>query len=239
MIAPATLPRPAGPTGSKIQPSGASRTEEAERTSIEDHFNHVQAASSKEWKVADLQMTHKYAEPQDVDVTVKAGGIGGHRFFIISVVRKNKNSQCMLVSDRSGRLVHVTGGLAAMLGSTPHALMANGAARALEALLPQPFALMHRTLAQVLPPPHVTPPPFSCRSGISVLLQGTTPDRLPVHIPVRMAIRKREVNHDQLNVMTLEPVTMPEVGQSVRGGGWLICHVLYCCSQAEFLLCTR
>jgi hypothetical protein len=51
-------------------------------------------------------------------------------------------SLCLL-ADGSGRIRHVTNNLAAMLDSTPAALLAEGATNALDAVLPEPYAQIH------------------------------------------------------------------------------------------------
>jgi hypothetical protein len=55
----------------------------------------------------------------------------------------------MLVTSNTGAVVHVTRKLAAMLGRTVPQILANGSAHAVEQLLVEPFAQLHRTLAQV------------------------------------------------------------------------------------------
>ena len=55
----------------------------------------------------------------------------------------------MLVTNPRGALCHVSSSLAGMLGVSPKVLMANGAAHALSSLMTEPYATMHRTLAQV------------------------------------------------------------------------------------------
>lgn len=49
------------------------------RSSIEEQFETLESSGAKEWKVFDIDFTHKYSEPLGVDLTIKAGGIGGHR----------------------------------------------------------------------------------------------------------------------------------------------------------------
>lgn len=55
----------------------------------------------------------------------------------------------VVVSDSRGRVVHVTRGLAAMLGTTTEQLMSNSLPHAIEKVMAQPFAQIHRVLTQV------------------------------------------------------------------------------------------
>jgi hypothetical protein len=47
------------------------------------------------------------------------------------------------ISDKHGKLVHVTESLATALNTTPKQLMQNGAPGALQAMMPQMFASLH------------------------------------------------------------------------------------------------
>lgn len=118
------------------------------QSSIEHHFDAMGGLAKKEWIVKNVTIRHKFAEPQDVDLTIQSGGIGSHLFFMMSFRRKN-SAQSSMVLDRSGRMVHATGGLALLLGTTAPELMARGAVRGLDSILPPPFDAMHRALITV------------------------------------------------------------------------------------------
>lgn len=165
-------------------------------------------AAAQEWTVQGVRIKHKFSEPITVDVVIKGGGMGNHRFFVMKFTRSTP-PECMAVSDRNGRIVHATHALANFLGTSPFTLMNNGQARALEAMLPQPFALMHRTLGATVPPPNIQPPPYSCRANISVTMQTRTRDG-PTHQPMRITVKKKELGTEQLNVMIMKPVSFED-----------------------------
>jgi hypothetical protein len=65
---------------------------------------------------------HKYADPMTCDVTVSSGAVGSYQFTAIQLRRVGRRaaaSRHMMVSDRKGRVLHITQQLSAMLGSTP------------------------------------------------------------------------------------------------------------------------
>ncbi|GFH28366.1 uncharacterized protein HaLaN_26844, partial [Haematococcus lacustris] len=115
----------------------------------------------------------------------------------------------LLVTDRKGRVCHATKGLAAALRTTNKAMVAGGAANALENLLPQPLALLHRSLAVSIP--LHSPPAYSCRSGLAVplLISGvrdhdSAPFRLRMYQQDKDALGADEVFH----VTTLRQASM-------------------------------
>ncbi|KAJ9516873.1 hypothetical protein QJQ45_027277 [Haematococcus lacustris] len=117
----------------------------------------------------------------------------------------------LLVTDRKGRVCHATKGLAAALRTTNKAMVAGGAANALENLLPQPLALLHRSLAVSIP--LHSPPAYSCRSGLAVplLISGvrdndSAPFRLHMYQQDKDALGADEVFH----VTTLRQASMTE-----------------------------
>lgn len=69
-------------------------------------------------------------------------------------------------------------------------LMANGSPRALEALMVQPFGIMHRAgLSGTMPSQQ--PPSYSCRSGLSVLmpvLGRSCPEAIPFKLQVWQSV---------------------------------------------------
>ncbi|GFH16804.1 uncharacterized protein HaLaN_13301, partial [Haematococcus lacustris] len=117
----------------------------------------------------------------------------------------------LLVTDSKGRVCHATKGLAAALRTTNKAMVAGGAANALENLLPQPLALLHRSLAVSIP--LHSPPAYSCRSGLAVplLISGvrdndSAPFRLRMYQQDKDALGADEVFH----VTTLRQASMTE-----------------------------
>lgn len=89
----------------------------------------------------------RYADHFEVDVTIANGGIGAYKFHVLSLRRSTLHgcpAYHMFVSDKKGRILHVTRGLASMLGSSPKELLSGGCQHAMESLLPQPFANLHR-----------------------------------------------------------------------------------------------
>lgn len=75
-----------------------------------------------------------------------------YKFHVLSLHRTSRVGgppSHMFVSDNKGRILHVTRGLASMLGSTTKELLAGGCQHAVESLLPQPFVHMHRKWQQV------------------------------------------------------------------------------------------
>lgn len=98
---------------------------------------------------------------------VHADNIGSHRFTVLRIRRAAGRSRVarslpdpnlMLVSDLKGRLLYVSTAMAQILGTTPKVLTANDTKGALEGLIVQPFAQLHRTLAASVPP--YAPPPY-------------------------------------------------------------------------------
>ncbi|GFH12536.1 PAS domain-containing protein [Haematococcus lacustris] len=102
-------------------------------------------------------------------------------------------------------------GLATALRTSIKALVKGGAANALENLLPQPLALLHRSLAMSIP--LHSPPAYSCRSGLAVplLISGvrdndSAPFRLRMYQQDKDALGADEVFH----VTTLRQASMTE-----------------------------
>lgn len=60
----------------------------------------------------------------------------------------------MAVADKNGKLVHVTHSLATALGSTSLAMKTESNKKGWEAIMPQPFSTLHKTLAAVSPQPN-------------------------------------------------------------------------------------
>lgn len=79
-------------------------------------------------------------------------GIGAFQLHVLTLRRPTTQTgrpSEVVVSDNRGRVVHVTHGLASSLGLTKEQLMCNNSPHALEKVMAQPFAQMHRALAQV------------------------------------------------------------------------------------------
>ena len=74
-----------------------------------------------------IHVKHMFAEPVEVSVSSRIGGVGAHTFFVLEFIRTGRHGRHMLVSDKRGRVNHCTHELAAMLGHTPFTLRAAGA----------------------------------------------------------------------------------------------------------------
>eukprot|EP00798_Chlamydomonas_sp_ICE-L_P028477 gene28477-31628_t len=186
----------------------------------------------QEWVAKGVKFNHKFTDPVVVDVNLQNAGTGALRFHIIRLTFATPpKSQFMLVSDPKGRILHVTKNLANMLGSTPKnladilgstpkVLMANNIPNALENILPEPFSHLHRFLGTNIP--NSAPPPYSCRSGLSMLLQGGQGDQLsqlrpkislgeaPLMFPFKLQMSRRTWVDEVYHVMTLQHLSIEE-----------------------------
>jgi hypothetical protein len=115
----------------------------------------------------------------------------------------------MLVSDSKGRVCHISRALAEMLGRTPAQAMVNNMQHALGQLMLEPFSQLHRALGSSIP--LTAPPPYSCRSGLSLLLQAVGPQGRPQPVPLRMSIKRRPGVEDTHHVMCFQEGTMKQV----------------------------
>jgi hypothetical protein len=163
---------------------------------------------------------HKYNDPFKCNVSVTSNIFGSYQLNLIQLKRVGRKAATvnhMLVSDRKGRVLHITQQLSAMLGSTPKVLMSNANKDTLMTLLTQPFAQLHRTLGASVPP-HA-PPPYSCRSGLSALFAAVGPQG-PEALPFSMSIHRKQQGADQeaVHVMTLQPRTLAQaLGERCMG----------------------
>ncbi|GFH18055.1 uncharacterized protein HaLaN_14792, partial [Haematococcus lacustris] len=169
------------------------------------------AAPDHEWLAPSVLLQHKYHMPVQASIVVTKGGVGKFRFLVLVMRPAAGEAEHLLVTDRKGRVCHATKGLAAALRTTNKAMVAGGAANALENLLPQPLALLHRSLAMSIP--LHSPPAYSCRSGLAVplLISGardndSAPFRLRMYQQDKDALGADEVFH----VTTLRPASMTE-----------------------------
>jgi hypothetical protein len=154
------------------------------------------------------------------DVTIVTNSMGSYQFNLIKLKRIGRKAAAanhMIVSDRKGRVLHITQHLSAMLGSTPKVLMSNASKDTLMTLLTQPFSQLHRTLGASVPP-HA-PPSYSCRSGLSALFAAVGPQG-PEALPFSMGIHRKQQGADQeaVHVMTLKPRTLAQaLGERCMG----------------------
>ncbi|GFH07470.1 tiny macrocysts protein C, partial [Haematococcus lacustris] len=181
-------------------------------------------------------LQHKYHTPVQASIRITVGGVGKFRFLVLAIRRGGQQccashpthphfipapapaapaaageAEHLLVTDRKGRVCHATKGLATALRTSIKALVKGGAANALENLLPQPLALLHRSLAMSIP--LHSPPAYSCRSGLAVplLISGvrdndSAPFRLRMYQQDKDALGADEVFH----VTTLRQASMTE-----------------------------
>jgi hypothetical protein len=163
---------------------------------------------------------HKFNDPVKCDLSIGTNSMGSYQFSIIKLKRVGRKAVAanhMLVSDRKGRVLHITQQLSAMLGSTPKVLMSNANKDTLMTLLTQPFSQLHRTLGASVPP-HA-PPPHSCRSGLSALFAAVGPQG-PEALPFSMSIHRKQQGADQeaVHVMSLQPRTLAQaLGERCMG----------------------
>jgi hypothetical protein len=113
------------------------------------------------------------------------------------------------VTSSTGSVVHVTRKMAAMLGRTVPQILANGSPHAVEQLIMEPFAQLHRLLAQTLPAS--APPPYGCRSGLSVLLNELGSQGRNNAVPFRMAMKRQQHGDEILHVSCLEKRSLSQV----------------------------
>jgi hypothetical protein len=158
------------------------------------------------------------------------------------------HTELMLVTNAKGHVCHITSELAQLLGRTRQQAMALQAAHIIETLMVRPFSLMHRDWLQVrhrswlvvyashlgqtagsatgtvpvlpqaahLP---VTPSVYSCRAGMSVLMQGTNAQGQAIIHPFSMDITKKTTVDSTFHVAILKPRTMAQVGGDDQSSG--------------------
>ncbi|KAJ9517581.1 hypothetical protein QJQ45_025108, partial [Haematococcus lacustris] len=189
------------------------------------------------WKLDNVHVRHKFADVLPVGIEVKNGGVGTHLFYVLSIRRTSSAGRFMVVTDKQGRLHHITQVRAAgaagagqgpwlakatrrcqghapdfatVLGKSVHQLHANGNPNALEALLPEPYIHLHRSWLAAPLPPQV--PRHSCRSGVAMMLQAMGIDG-PMHLPFRLrSLRKKEdpKASNTLYVVGMEQVSLQQ-----------------------------
>lgn len=125
------------------------------------------------------------------------------------------NQELMVVVDNSGRVLHISSALAERLGRTVMAARGNGVTGAMEGLMVEPFAQLHSALAS--PFPAHAPPPYSCRAGLSVLMQGLGPQGRRQALPFRLALKRRPGNglEEPYHVATMQQCTLGFVSAAV------------------------
>mmetsp|Transcript_29309 Transcript_29309/g.64857 ORF Transcript_29309/g.64857 Transcript_29309/m.64857 type:complete len:2212 (+) Transcript_29309:218-6853(+) len=175
--------------------------------STEDQADDMGSEAQTHWEVEGVHIRHKFSDPLSCKLSISNGGVGSHHFYIVSIKHQAKSHQ-MLVADRRGCIRHVTSELAASLGTTTHALMADGAANALDTVMPEPFLQLHRSL--IGDSSTQTTPPYSCRSGLSVCLSAVGSDGQAELRPFKLQVKKRDAGGDLLHVVSLEPSSMEQ-----------------------------
>ncbi|EFJ44861.1 hypothetical protein VOLCADRAFT_94889 [Volvox carteri f. nagariensis] len=144
-------------------------------------------------------MKHKYTDPVDVSLHLKATGLGSETIYRVEM-RRNQPPVELVLTNRKGRIAFITSPLAKAMGHTPRSLRKVDIGE----LLPQPFGAMHaawiREAAESKPSPH------SCRSGVTMVL-GPTPKTQQT---VRLAIKSTDESGEQQHVVKVSPSTMSE-----------------------------
>ena len=116
--------------------------------------------------VSRRRFNHKYSSaPVEANLRVRKLVIGSQILFELTLSRP-LDDMClsgppmMLVSDRNGRIRHLTTSLALALNSTPEQILTDGAARTIDLLIPEPYCTLHTSLMKVsdisqfeVPPP--------------------------------------------------------------------------------------
>ncbi|WIA17635.1 hypothetical protein OEZ85_014441 [Tetradesmus obliquus] len=154
-----------------------------------------------------VALTHKYADPVAVDITIEMGGTDAQRL-LVSTIRKTAGaaaSEHLMVTDHKGRICYVTSALAALLGSSPKALLRTDFAR----LMAQPFMQLHAKWMKDMPGKI---PAGSCRAGAPVVLISAS--RVP--IPAKLDIAVREQGEDNIFIVKVTPCTFPAALDSRR-----------------------
>ncbi|GLC67718.1 hypothetical protein PLESTF_000598200 [Pleodorina starrii] len=142
---------------------------------------------------------HKYTDPVDVSLRLKATGLGTETIYRVEM-RRNQPPVELVLTNRKGRIAFITSPLARALGHTPRSLRKVDIGE----LLPQPFGALHaawiREAAESKPSPH------SCRSGVTMVL-GPTPKTQQA---VRVAIKSTDESGEQQHVVKVSPSTLAE-----------------------------
>ncbi|KAG2425298.1 hypothetical protein HXX76_013879 [Chlamydomonas incerta] len=124
-------------------------------------------------------------------------------------------TDCLMVADHRGRILHVTRKLASELGRSVEALRAGG----LEMLIPEPVSVLHAPWVTDLSRPYPTdtsllgvPPPYSCRRGVPVCLAAYSPVEGTVLKPFRLQVKQRlaQGGSVRLHVLKLEPLSVEQ-----------------------------
>ncbi|WIA37851.1 hypothetical protein OEZ86_014704 [Tetradesmus obliquus] len=187
-----------------------------------------------------VALTHKYADPVAVDITIEMGGTDAQRLLVatirktagaaasehlmvtdhkgrictdaqrllVATIRKTAGaaaSEHLMVTDHKGRICYVTSALAALLGSSPKALLRTDFAR----LMAQPFMQLHAKWLKDMPGKI---PAGSCRAGAPVVLISAS--RVP--IPAKLDIAVREQGEDNIFIVKATPFTFPAALDSRR-----------------------
>lgn len=125
---------------------------------------------------------------------------------IVNPISWPPGPELMMVVDGQGRVLHCTIALAERLGRTVPQVLGNGLANAMESLIAEPFAQLHRAL--VTSTPNAAPPPHSCRSGLAVLMQVTGAQGRRTSAPFRLFMRKRMGMDEPFSVCSLQQCTL-------------------------------
>ncbi|GAX73365.1 hypothetical protein CEUSTIGMA_g818.t1 [Chlamydomonas eustigma] len=164
--------------------------------------------TSRVTSVKDFFIRHKFAGPVKCNVDiVNGGGAHAHHFFILSITREVHHP--LMVTDGKGKLLHVSKVIADDIGFTVVDLLGELADKAWDIILPEPFNCLHHS--NIMGDLSPLPPPYSCRSGLSVCLLNATEEG-PKPVPYRLQIktRKQDKSEESANIVALEKVTMEQ-----------------------------
>jgi hypothetical protein len=116
--------------------------------------------------------------------------------------------ELMLVTNTKGQLCHISESLAQLLGRSRQQLMSLPTSYAIEQLMVKPFGQAHRPhLAGPMP---TACPLYSCRSGLSVLMQSSNPSGAAEIKPFNLTISHKTVSDQMHYVAIFQERTMQQ-----------------------------
>ncbi|GAX78754.1 hypothetical protein CEUSTIGMA_g6191.t1 [Chlamydomonas eustigma] len=163
----------------------------------------------KPTKVNEVYIKHKFAGLVKCNVDImNGGGARAHHFFILTISCEVQES--IMVTDDSGKLVHVSKEVAEDLGYSVVDMLGDMAESVWEFILPEPFKQLHQpTVFGDLPK---ATKPYSCLSGVSVMLMASTDDGLmpkPYKLKVKTSRREKR-GGEAANIVYLEKISMDQ-----------------------------
>ncbi|GAX73357.1 hypothetical protein CEUSTIGMA_g810.t1 [Chlamydomonas eustigma] len=199
-------------------PYTSGRGDERERRKMSEKGDHVDHGEkgvsfigstcgfSTGMELKNIYIKHKYASAVKCGLRFENGAENTkHELFVITIRREENRP--ILVSDSKGKLLHVSKVIADDLGVSVVDLLEDLSENIWDVLLPEPFGQLHNFFASSELPAFY--PAFSCRSGVTVILNGQT-DEGPVPKPYRLQVKPRKLEKlgEAVNIVQLLPSTM-------------------------------